>query len=140
MVILCNCTNAHICHPIRSTILHTTECECHACNHTRIIDLYNSSDRCSECQDCTSAVYDGIERCEGVHIENGLRLCNDDTPHSGRCICGCNSKSTHYYYDLSLCKVCDIKYTQAYEKDVAILNYLVLGDQMDTNRYRILSS
>jgi hypothetical protein len=138
MVTICNCIEAHLCHPIRLTILHATECDCWDCERTEIHDGYSSSDRCIECQDCESAIDDGIERCEGVHIENGLRLCHADTPHSGRCKCGC--KSDYYYHDLSLCMECDIKYMQAYEKDVSELEYLVLGDQMDTNRYRILSS
>jgi hypothetical protein len=127
MVSLCNCIEAHICHPVRATVPHATECKCHDCNRDKIINPFlnndysdsddETTDRCVNCQDCESVIYDGTERCEGVHIKNGLRLCHDETPHSGRCEC-CRSDN-YYYYDLSLCMECDIKYMQAYEKIVS---------------------
>jgi hypothetical protein len=40
--------------------------------------------------------------CIEAHIENGLRLSHDETPHSGRCACGCRSDN-YDYCDLSLC-------------------------------------
>jgi hypothetical protein len=92
MAIICNCIDAHLCHPIISIAAHAISCECHdcemdkfinhnsfttscECRHCEIDNIHDScsaSDRCINCQDCESAIDDGTERCEGAHIENEL--------------------------------------------------------------------